>query len=106
MVKFKLEKEGFQVIIAADGNAGISMFDSENPDLVVTDLMLPFKNGIEILQNIRAKNHEVPVIILSAMGEEESTVLEAFNMGADDFVPKPFNPNELVIRVKRLLKIR
>ncbi len=104
MVQFKLKKDGYEVILVKDGNAGILAIDTIDPDLIITDVMIPFKNGIEIIHHARKTRPETPIIVLSSLGEEEAIVLEAFNLGVADFVPKPFNPNELAIRVKRVLK--
>jgi len=103
MVKFRLNKDGYNITLAEDGNAGIEAIQSSAPDLIITDVMMPYKNGIEIITFAQNHNPKCPIIVLSALGEEENTVLEAFNLGASDFVPKPFNPNELAIRVKRLI---
>ncbi|UCS92520.1 response regulator [Echinicola marina] len=103
MVEFRLKKEGHKVILAEDGNEGVKALEENTPDLIITDIMVPFKSGIEIIEFARAKYPECPIIVLSALGEEEGTVMEAFNLGVSDFVPKPFNPNELAIRVKRLI---
>ncbi|AWW32943.1 response regulator [Echinicola strongylocentroti] len=102
MVEFRLKKEGHKVVIAEDGNKGLDALDNWEPDLIITDIMVPYKSGIEIIEFAKNKYPKCPIIVLSALGDEEGTVMEAFNMGVADFVPKPFNPNELAIRVKRL----
>jgi len=104
LLSFKLKKEGFDISIAKDGIEGISMFDSIHPDLIITDVLMPHRDGIEIVAYAKNKRPDCPVIVLSCMGEEEETVVNAFKMGASDFVPKPFHPNELAFRVKRLIK--
>lgn len=104
MVQFRLKKDGYETILAQDGNEGIKAIDNEDIDLIITDVMMPFKSGIEIIHYARKVKPEVPIIVLSSLGAEEQIVLEAFNLGVADFVPKPFNPNELAIRVKRVLK--
>jgi DNA-binding response OmpR family regulator len=86
-----------------DGIAGINAIENTSPDLIITDVMIPFKNGIEIINHAKKFSPKVPIIVLSSLGEEEGTVMEAFNLGASDFIPKPFNPNELAMRVKRLI---
>jgi two-component system response regulator VicR len=103
LVRFRLNKDGYNVTTVDDGQKGMDAIDSSNPDLIITDVMIPFKNGIEIINYSKKVNPNVPIIVLSSLGEEESTVMEAFNLGASDFVPKPFNPNELAIRVQRLI---
>ncbi|EOZ97736.1 Putative alkaline phosphatase synthesis transcriptional regulatory protein [Indibacter alkaliphilus LW1] len=103
LVRFRLNKDGYNVTTVDDGQKGMDAIDSSSPDLIITDVMIPFKNGIEIINYSKKVNPNVPIIVLSSLGEEESTVMEAFNLGASDFVPKPFNPNELAIRVQRLI---
>ncbi len=104
LVKFRLDKDGYETIVVKDGNEGIEAINNNNPDLIITDVMMPFRSGIEIIHYARENKPDVPVIVLSSLGEEEEVVLEAFNLGVVDFVPKPFNPNELAIRVRRFLK--
>jgi two-component system response regulator VicR len=103
LVQFKLKKEGYSVTMAEDGISGIDAINLMEADLIITDVMIPFKNGIEIINHARKVSPKVPIIVLSSLGEEESTVMEAFNLGVSDFVPKPFNPNELAMRVRRLI---
>lgn len=103
-LEIKLAKEGFKLLIAEDGKQAMDLLKIHSPDLVITDLMMPYHNGLEILEHIKKNiNSETPVLILSAAGQE-NTVLEAFRIGADDFITKPFSPNELVIRVKKLIQ--
>ncbi len=101
-LRFRLIKDGYEVELANDGREAITKIESEKFDLIITDIMLPFNNGLEIVQCIKLNNKNCPVIILSAVGAE-STVLEAFALGADDYITKPFSPVELSVRVKRLL---
>tara|TARA_R110002020_G_scaffold206031_4_gene411038 strand:- start:1227 stop:1589 length:363 start_codon:yes stop_codon:yes gene_type:complete len=103
LVQFRLKKDGYETILVKDGNEGVKSIDSESIDLIITDVMMPFKNGIEIIHHAKKTKPEVPIIVLSSLGEEENIVLEAFNLGVADFIPKPFNPNELAIRVRRVL---
>ena len=74
------------------------------PNLVITDIMLPLKSGLEVINYIKQNHTEIRVIALSVLGEEETTVEEAFKLGVDDFIAKPFNPNELLLRIKRFLQ--
>lgn len=104
IISFILEKNNFEIIIAKDGNEAIKQFDEVKPDLVITDIMLPFRSGLEVSQYIKNASPEIPVVVLTALGEEESTVEKAFEINVDDFLGKPFSPNELLLRVKRLLK--
>ncbi|WP_431244829.1 response regulator transcription factor [Flavobacterium sp. P21] len=73
------------------------------PDLVITTIIIPLKSGLEIINHIKKNFQNIRVIALSSLGEEENTVEEAFELGVDDFIAKPFNPNELLLRIKRLL---
>ena len=105
LLKFRLEKEGFDLFMAKDGKEALELIESNSPDLIITDIMMPFISGLEVISHIRNKiNSETPIIVFSAAGQEEM-VLKAFNLGANDFMGKPFSPNELMIRVNRLLKI-
>lgn len=102
ILQFVLKKEGYQLTIAKDGLNAIERIPIIEPDMVLTDVMLPYKSGLEVVNYIKENYPNMPVIVLSALGEEERTVVEAFKLGADDFVAKPFNPNELILRVRRL----
>lgn len=103
LLKFRLEKEGYKLLIAVDGKQAIELIEQHGPELILTDIMMPFISGLEVISHVRNKlNKQTPIIVFSAAGQEEM-VLKAFNLGANDFMGKPFSPNELVIRVKRLL---
>jgi DNA-binding response OmpR family regulator len=103
MVEFRLRKEGYQVHLAADGKESLAQIRSVSPDLIITDIMMPYITGLEIVHQIRKDLQlKTPIIIVSSIGLEK-TVLEAFRLGADDFITKPFSPNELSIRVSNLL---
>ena len=103
ILKFILNKEGYQLSIIKDGLSAIEQIPAINPDMVITDLLLPYKSGLEVIRFVKEKFKKTPIIVLSSLGEEEHSVSEAFTLGADDFIAKPFNPNELILRVKRLL---
>ncbi len=103
LLKFRLEKEGYKLLIAVNGKEAIDLIEKHNPELILTDIMMPFVSGLEVISHVRNKlNKETPIIVFSSAGQEE-IVLNAFNLGANDFMSKPFSPNELVIRAKRLL---
>lgn len=103
LLKFRLEKEGFQLLIAEDGKKAVELIEANAPDIILTDIMMPYISGLEVISHVRNKlKLQIPIIVFSAAGQEEM-VLKAFNLGANDFMGKPFSPNELVIRVKRLL---
>jgi DNA-binding response OmpR family regulator len=102
-IELKLKKEGYEVITTADGREAVAKIEETDPDLVITDIMMPYVSGLEIVSIVRKKtNKRIPIIMLSAM-EQEKVVMEAFELGADDYITKPFSLNELVIRVKRLM---
>lgn len=97
-----LEKEGYTTLIANDGIEGLALFRDSNPDLVISDIMMPTIDGFEVLREIRLIS-DVPVIMLTAK-QEEIDRLKGFENGADDYVTKPFSPKELVRRVMVMLK--
>lgn len=102
-IEMKLKKEGYEVVVTTDGRQAIEELDQANPDVIVTDIMMPYASGLEVINFVRQKlNRKTPIIILSAM-EQEKVVMEAFELGADDYITKPFSLNELAIRVKRLI---
>ncbi len=97
-----LVKDGFEVVMAADGEAGVEAFTRDPPDLVLLDLMLPKLDGFEVFERIRALA-DTPVIMLTARREEQDRIA-GLEMGADDYVSKPFSPGEVVARVKAVLR--
>jgi len=102
-IELKLKKEGYEVITTIDGREAVAKIETEDPDMVITDIMMPYVSGLEIVAIVRKKtSKKIPIIILSAM-EQEKVVMEAFELGADDYITKPFSLNELAIRVKRLM---
>ncbi|CAM4071932.1 response regulator transcription factor [Flavobacterium antarcticum] len=103
ILQFILKKEQYEFQIATDGATGIVQITQYKPDLVITDIMLPINSGLEIVTLLKNDFPQIPVIVLSALGDEEQTIIEAFELGADDFIAKPFNPIELILRVKRLI---
>lgn len=105
VVKYNLEREGWKVRSAGDGAAGLEAARRDLPDLVVLDLMLPGMDGLEVCRKLRAepRTARIPVIMLTAKGGESDRVV-GLEMGADDYVSKPFSPRELVARVKAVLR--
>jgi DNA-binding response OmpR family regulator len=103
VVRRYLERAGFEVRLAADGQAALASFARDRPDLVVLDLMLPGIDGLEVCRRLRTTAEEVPIIMLTALGEESDRVL-GLRLGADDYVTKPFSPRELVLRVQSVLR--
>lgn len=102
ILKFNLEKEGYQVIIANDGDTAIELAESERPDLILLDIMLLGKDGNEVLREVR-KTQTMPVIMLTAKDSEIDKVL-GLELGSDDYVTKPFSNRELLARVKANLR--
>jgi len=97
-----LRRDGFRTLEAADGNRARELLEAETPDLVVLDLMLPGVDGLELCRRIRARS-QVPVIMLTARGEESDRIV-GLELGADDYVTKPFSPRELAARVRTVLR--
>lgn len=100
-IELRLKKDGHEVIATDNGRQALEYIEEHKPDLIITDIMMPYTSGLEIVSKVRQELKNTPVIVLSSMGQE-NVVLEAFNLGADDYITKPFSPNELSIRVKRL----
>lgn len=101
ILEFRLKKEGYLVLVAEDGKIGLELIEKEAPDLIITDIMMPYVSGLEIVNHVKnILKLPIPIIILSAVGLEK-TVIEAFSLGADDFISKPFSPEELSIRVRK-----
>ncbi len=105
-IAYSLTREGYEVLKAFDGKECLNILEETNVDLVITDLYMPFINGHEVISTIRDEKHSnMPILVLSAAGAE-ANVLKAFEMGADDFMVKPFSLVELTIRVRKLLSSR
>lgn len=102
LLKLYLEAEGFIVQIAEDGLKALELARKINPDLIILDIMLPFKDGWQVAQELR-KDMDTPIIMLSAKGEESDKIL-GLNLGGDDYVTKPFSPGEITARVKAILR--
>jgi DNA-binding response OmpR family regulator len=98
-----LENEGFAVAIAGDGAAGLEQASRDSVDLIILDLMLPKLDGYRVLRALRSSGIDAPVLVLTAKGEEANKV-QAFSIGGDDYVTKPFGVLELIARVKALLR--
>ena len=101
LVAAYLEREGYEVIQAADGRSGLVEAERQLPDLLILDIMLPGLSGLEIAQKVKAKR-DAPILILTSRGEEED-VLAGFEAGVDDYLTKPFSPKVLVARVRAIL---
>lgn len=105
VVTYNLEREGYQVSVAKDGEEALERVRRDTPDLVILDLMLPKVDGLEVCRRLRAdpKTKHLPIIMLTAKTQEADRVV-GLELGADDYVPKPFSPRELVARVKAVLR--
>ena len=105
LLSYNLEKAGFQIHIARDGEEALLAVEERKPDLILLDWMLPYVSGIEICRRIRRnpETRNVPIIILTARGEEDDRI-RGLDAGADDYVIKPFSPSELVARVRAVLR--
>ena len=103
LVRLYLERDGFRVVWRTDGPSGLAAVDAERPRLVLLDLMLPGMDGFEVTRALRQRGGRVPVIVVTAREEEADRVL-GLELGADDYVTKPFSPRELVARVKAVLR--
>ena len=99
ILRFNLEKDDYAVETAYDGEAGLRLAVEKNPDLVLLDLMLPKMNGFDVCRRLREKGSNVPIIILTAR-EEEGDKVQGLELGADDYITKPFSMRELMARVK------
>jgi two-component system, OmpR family, phosphate regulon response regulator OmpR len=102
LLAYPLEREGFRVVQARDGEEALARFASEHIDLVVLDIMLPRLDGLEVCRRLRSQS-SVPIIMLTARDEADARI-EGLQIGADDYVAKPFEPRELVLRIGNILK--
>jgi DNA-binding response OmpR family regulator len=107
LLEVNFEMEGFTVLTAKDGEEGIQVAQSEKPDLIVSDIMMPKKSGLELVTELKSDpgTSDIPIILLSAKAQN-ADVRSGMDAGADDYVTKPFEPLDLVDRVNRLLEVR
>lgn len=98
-----LEHEGYKVIAASNGEEGEQLITQQNPDLIITDVMMPKKDGLQLCRDLRNKGNSTPLIMLTARSQEVDKVL-GLELGADDYLAKPFGVRELIARVKALLR--
>ncbi|EPY5417463.1 response regulator transcription factor [Listeria monocytogenes] len=103
LLQFNIEKAGFEVVTAEDGRTGYELALSEKPDLIVLDLMLPEMDGIEVTKKLRQDKVNVPILMLTAKDEELDKII-GLELGADDYMTKPFSPREVVARIKAILR--
>ena len=107
LVRYHLKKAKYKVISATDGAEGLDLATTEGPDAIILDVMLPKLNGFEVAKRLRAeeRTRSIPLLILSAKGEAESRI-KGLELGADDYLSKPFSPKELILRVQGLIRRR
>ncbi len=105
LVRYNLEREGFSVLGSCDGESGLSLVASEKPDVIVVDLMLPGIDGFEVCRRLRSDSgtSRIPIIMLTAKTSDADRIV-GLELGADDYVTKPFNPRELTARIKAILR--
>ncbi|HSD13795.1 MAG TPA: response regulator transcription factor [Flavobacterium sp.] len=103
ILDFLLKKEGFETHVAKDGIEGIEKINAVTPDLIISDIMMPFKSGHEIALFAKTNYPETPIIMISALGKEDQTVIDAANLSVDEFIAKPFDPKELIEKVNTLI---
>ncbi len=103
LLNYRLEKSGYQVSMSYNGKEVKDQLVKEMPDLIISDIMMPYFSGLELIDYVRNElNSKTPIIIISSAGNEEN-VLNAFDLGANDFISKPVSPAELIVRVEREL---
>lgn len=103
LLQFNIEKAGFDVVTAEDGKTGYELALAEKPDLIVLDLMLPEMDGIEVCKQLRQDKVETPILMLTAKDDELDKII-GLELGADDYLTKPFSPREVVARIKAILR--
>lgn len=105
LIKFKLQSKGYKVLAAENGVAVKEILEKQTPDLILLDLMLPFLNGFELLGLIRNQlKLDIPVVVISST-PLQTIITKSLDMGANDFISKPFNPNDLLTRLEKLLTV-
>ena len=102
-IEFRLRKQGYELELAKDGMAALEQIRQELPDLLVADIKMPKLSGLELIKYVRSElKSSIPIIIISSLDQDE-IILEAFRLGANDFIAKPFKPAELVLRIRKIL---
>ena len=105
LLSYNFEREGFEVLVAGDGDEALLLAEEESPDLILLDWMLPHRSGLEVCRQLRRRpqSRDVPIIMLTARGDETDRV-RGLDTGADDYVAKPFSMSELIARVRAVLR--
>ncbi len=102
LIEMQLLKDNHEVLTSTDGREAVDIIKNEQPDLVISDIMMPFMSGLELLEIIKVENKKIPVILISALDDVE-VVQTAIGMGADDFIIKPVKMDELALRIQRVM---
>jgi two-component system KDP operon response regulator KdpE len=102
LIRLELSEQGFRVVVSADGEEAIRTFEQQRPDVVVLDIMLPDMSGLEVMRRLRERSN-TPIILLTARDHDEDKV-RGLELGADDYIVKPFNPQELTARVRAVMR--
>lgn len=102
LIAYKFEKEDFKIKVLEEGDKVLAELRADNYDALLLDLMLPVLDGMQVLKKIREENIKIPVLVLSAKSQEED-ILKALKAGANDYITKPFRPDELLLRLKKML---
>lgn len=102
-LEFNLSEEGYEVMVARDGKEALKLFDKHRFDLVILDIMLPIYDGFEVAKKMREKSLQIPIMILTALSAADDRI-QGLEIGADDYITKPFHLKELLLRVKRMLR--
>src|SRR5262245_59460962 len=105
LLRFHLQREGFDVRVTQSGRTALTQVESNPPDLILLDLMLPDLDGLEVCRRLKRRNEsrQIPILIVSAKGEE-ADIVAGIELGADDYITKPFSPRVLIARVKNILR--
>jgi DNA-binding response OmpR family regulator len=102
LIRLELSEQGFRVVVASDGDEAVRTFEQQRPDVVVLDIMLPDMSGLEVMRRLRERSN-TPIILLTARDHDEDKV-RGLELGADDYIVKPFNPQELTARVRAVMR--
>jgi len=106
-IEFRLQKAGFGVLRAKNGKEAVAIIKEKQPAIIVLDMVMPETDSLDLIHHIRTKmKNDAPIILLAPIEKEDEEVLEAFRLGVQDFVTKPFKPTELILRIKRVLQVR
>lgn len=103
IVSFLLKKEGFEIRIAKDGNEGVEALEFERPDLILMDIVLPYRSGLEVTSIAKKRFPKIPIIVVSSLGLIDETIQDALRLGVSGIVSKPFLPFDLITKVKMAL---